>query len=187
MKDVKKKQCESIGCTTRPNFNWPDEQRGIFCGKHKKAGMRDVTNQRCGMPGCTTTPIFNWPNEKRGRFCLQHRDPGMQDVRNQRCVMCARTQPKYNLPGLRPWHCSDHVQPGMIRNPRVRCTHPQCDAWSTHGRTAPLRCESHAVPTDTNLVERECTSCGLTMVLCGTGHCEYCDPAAARKRRRLAK
>jgi hypothetical protein len=75
----------------------------------------------------------------------------------------------------------------MIRNPRVRCTHPSCAEWSTHGRTGPLRCEAHALPTDTILVERECGSCGLTMVLSGTGHCEFCDPGAARQRRRLAK
>jgi hypothetical protein len=26
---------------------------------------------------------------------------------------------------------------------------------------------------DTNLVERQCGSCGLTMVLTGTGHCKF--------------
>jgi hypothetical protein len=151
--------------------------------------MIDVKNTKCETSGCTRIPAFNAHGEAHGRFCAEHRLPGMGDVRSKRCEAsgCARTQPTFNLPELRPSHFSEHRQPGMIRNPRVRCTHPNCVEWSTHGRTGPLRCEAHALPTDTNLAERECGSCGLTMVLSCTGHCEFCDPSAARKRRRLAK
>jgi hypothetical protein len=150
--------------------------------------MEDVRNKRCETSGCLHQPIFNAPGEARGRFCAEHRLIGMEDVRSKRCEASGCThQPAFNLPGLRPSHCSEHRQPGMIRNPRVRCTHPNCAEWSTHGRTGPLRCEAQALPTDTNLVERQCGSCGLTMVLSSSGHCEFCDPSAAHKRRRLAK
>jgi hypothetical protein len=124
--------------------------------------MEDVMSKRCEASGCTRQPTFNAPGEARGRYCNEHRLPGMEDVRSQRCAAsgCTRTQPTFNLPGLRPSHCSEHRQPGMIRNPRVRCTQPDCKEWSTHGRTGPLRCEVHALPTDTNLVERKCAAAG---------------------------
>jgi len=113
----------------------------------------------------------------------------MVDVRNPRCVYagCDVTQPTYGLPGLKATICNKHHLTGMIRTPRVRCTDPRCTEWSTHGRTCPLRCEAHALDTDTNLVERVCVGCSLTMIVSCTGHCEFCDPTAANKRRRLAK
>jgi hypothetical protein len=135
--------------------------------------MEDVRSRRCEASGCTKlNPAFNVPGEARGRFCAEHRLPGMEDVQHDRCQASGCVvRPAFNLPGLRSSYCLDHRQPGMMRKPRVQCTQPDCKEWSTHGRTGPLRCEAHALPTDTNLVERECGSCGLTMVLSGTGHC----------------
>jgi len=188
MEDVLSKRCETSGCVRGPSFNVPGETRGRFCKEHRLPGMEDIKSKRCEASGCQSlNPGFNAPGETRGRFCGKHRLPGMEDVVSKRCEECTR-QPDFNVPGHPASHCSDHKQPSMIRNPRVRCTHPsKCKEWSTHGRTGPLRCEAHSLQTDTNLVEKACCSCGVTMILSGSGHCEFCDPGAARKRRRLAK
>jgi len=110
-------------------------------------------------------------------------------VRSKRCQAdgCPQTQPTFGLPGHIATRCTDHKQLGMIRNPRVRCTDPGCREWSTHRPTGAVRCEVHALSTDTNLIERECASCRLTMILGASGHCECCEPGTARKRRRQAK
>ena len=74
----------------------------------------------------------------------------------------------------------------MLKGSKKRCADGGCREWSTHGVTAPLRCEAHAWPRDVNLVEQPCVGCGLVYLLDDDGHCESCDPRTA-KRARLAK
>lgn len=188
MEDVKNQKCEAAGCKRTPSFNAPGETRGRFCAEHQLAGMEDVKNKKCEATGCKRVPSFNAVGETHGRFCAEHQLPGMEDVKNKKCEAAGcKRWPSFNRPGVRASYCSEHRQSGMIRNPRVRCCKPWCTDWSTHGRTGPLRCEAHALHTDTNLVERVCVGCALPMIVSCTGHCEFCDPTAANKRRRLAK
>mmetsp|Transcript_500 Transcript_500/g.1491 ORF Transcript_500/g.1491 Transcript_500/m.1491 type:complete len:304 (-) Transcript_500:25-936(-) len=191
MVDVKHTHCKADDCTSQPSFNTPGETRGAFCKSHAAPGMINVINflrARCQAEGCQTWPSFNTPGETRGAFCKRHAAPGMINVVSPCCHAdgCPRTQPAFGLPGHRATHCSDHKKAGMIRKPRVRCGDPGCRDWSTHGRTGPVRCEAHALTTDTNLIERECASCGLPMIVSASGHCEFCDPGTAIKRRRLS-
>ena len=74
----------------------------------------------------------------------------------------------------------------MLKHSKKRCIAEGCREWSTHGIRHPERCEAHAWSRDANLVESECVSCGLVMMLDPTGKCEYCDEQTA-KRARLAK
>jgi hypothetical protein len=149
MENVRSRRCEAGGCGRQAAFNAPGHIHGRLCAEHRLHGMENVMCRRCEVTGCTKlNPAFNTPGAARGRFCSAHRLPGMEDVQSKRCEAsgCTRTRRTFNLPGLRPSHCSEHRQSGMIRNPRMRCTQPDCKEWSTDGRTEPLRCEAHALP-----------------------------------------
>ena len=41
------KKCLEEGCKKVPNFNYPEENTGIYCNEHKKANMEDVVSKRC--------------------------------------------------------------------------------------------------------------------------------------------
>jgi len=40
--NVKHRQCARPSCFTRPAFNFPGQQKGVFCNKHKENGMVNV-------------------------------------------------------------------------------------------------------------------------------------------------
>lgn len=44
---VKSKRCLQDGCDVIPAFNPTDQNKGIYCDKHKKMGMIDVKNKKC--------------------------------------------------------------------------------------------------------------------------------------------
>lgn len=67
----------------------------------------------------------------------------------------------------------------MLRRPTARCKEPKCKEPALYGKDLePRRCETHKLEDDQNLVERECTSCHLPMVLNKDNLCECCDPTA---------
>ena len=73
----------------------------------------------------------------------------------------------------------------MIRRPNAKCEScTELAIWGTNW--VPLHCENHKTEAEHNLVERECASCKLVMVLDMNGRCEYCDPKRVRTVR-LAK
>jgi hypothetical protein len=64
----------------------------------------------------------------------------------------------------------------MIRRSNGKCR--LCREPALYGTNyIPRHCETHKADGEQNLVERECVSCHLIMILNMTEHCEYCDPA----------
>jgi hypothetical protein len=79
-------RCQFEGCNNQPSFNFPNENKEIFCKEHKRGGMINVIEKRkCQFEGCNKQPSFNFPNESKGLFCLEHKREGMIDVKNKRC------------------------------------------------------------------------------------------------------
>ena len=73
----------------------------------------------------------------------------------------------------------------MITRPRARCT--VCRKPAIYGKSfVPSHCEAHRESDDENLMERQCISCNLIMVLDKNNRCEYCDPVRFETNR-LAK
>ncbi len=190
MVNVVSKRCCHPGCDTQP-FYGKERGKGRFCKAHAELGMVDVKSKRCCHPGCDTIPGYDKEGGK-GRFCKAHAEHGMLDVKSKRCCHPGcYTQAWYGLPGHKPSVCAQHRQPGMLRKPNAKCKHPNCKESAMYGKyLEPRRCESHKLADDQNLVEQECVSCHLPMVLNAEHLCEFCKPeaferAALAKQRRV--
>jgi hypothetical protein len=62
----------------------------------------------------------------------------------------------------------------MVRIERTRCASLGCTFVPTHGIDEPVRCETHALEDEANLVERKCASCNLLYVLDENNQCINC-------------
>ena len=173
------KKCEYRDCDKiSASFDMPGG-KGRFCSIHATPGMVNVKDKRCAHPGCDkVTPNFDLPGGK-GRFCLIHKTPEMVNVKRKMCENpTCTTGALYGKPGTPKTHCAKHRVPGMIRRPNGKCKSPRCREPAIYGTNyTPRHCEAHRLPEEQNLVERECVSCHMTMILNATDHCEFCDPA----------
>jgi hypothetical protein len=187
MVDVRSKRCGHLGCTkVNPNFD-VSGGKGRFCADHKSVDMVDVRSKRCAHIGCTKQPAFDIAGGK-GRFCTDHKSDYMVDVKHKKCkhVGCT-TRAMYGKPGSQVSHCSQHKSVGMIKRPRSKCVIKGCSEIALYGKNSvAMRCEKHMTDDDDNLIERECVSCMLPMILNKNDICEYCDPDTF-KVARLAK
>ena len=165
--------CEHPDCNTHAAYNIPGE-RPRFCQKHAEAGMDLVIGKGCQYPGCKCrSHYFDVPGGK-GRFCTKHKEAGMVDVLNPKCEECD-TLASYGIPGGKKTRCTKHRKPGMLSRPRAKCI--VCRKPALYGQNyIPNHCETHKTSTDDNLMERECVSCHLTMILDKNDKCEFCDP-----------
>ena len=87
MVNVKDKTC--LKCKAQPAFNVEGEKQGIYCGKHKLAGMVNVISKTC--LECKAIPVFNVEGKKQGIYCGTHKLPGMVNVVSKTCKthMCS--------------------------------------------------------------------------------------------------
>ena len=167
------KYCEHDGCDIAASFAFKGEKQR-FCQTHAEKGMVGVMARGCTREGCeSTSRNYDVPGGK-GRFCNNHKEPGMVDVKSRRCEECTSIA-SVGKPGSQRSHCRVHRKPGMITLPRARCL--VCRKAAFYGvNYIPRRCEAHKTDEDQNLIERECVSCKLIMVLDKDDKCEFCVP-----------
>lgn len=175
MIDVNSTRCSFEGCCKQPTFkHLPTDKK--YCGEHKLPESIKIRSNLCKTSGCTISARFNTIGQKKGEFCFSHKSPGMVDVHTIRCVEC-QTIASYGIPGTKQTHCSKHRKPGMIQRPSHKCKIVGCKQPATHGtlRSA-LRCDEHKIDSDINMIEKECQSCKLPMIVNIDNLCEYCNP-----------
>jgi hypothetical protein len=188
MINVVDKTCGHLGCESQPAFNYIGKIKGVYCSIHKLSGMINLKKKTsCKHIACNIKgPCFNYRGETKGIFCSKHKSNGMIDVLHKKCVLC-NTGCLYGYPGIKPSHCYTHRQKGMIKRSKSKCIIPKCKAIAIYGSNwVATHCEDHRLPEEDNLVERECKSCNLLMVLDINDHCEFCNPKSF-ERSRLAK
>lgn len=183
MRNLIGKRCEDPSCDRHASYNIAGKQPR-FCQTHSEEGMVCVIGKGCRHPGCKCrSHNYDVPGGK-GRFCTRHKQVGMVDVLNPKCEECD-TLACYGIPGGKKTRCAKHRSPGMITRPRAKCV--VCRKPAQYGQYyIPKHCETHKCEQDDNLMERECISCHLTMILDKNGKCEYCDPVRFQTAR-LAK
>jgi hypothetical protein len=176
MTNVVSPRCEYSECNAIPGFGSVGG-KGKFCKTHAEPGMIDVKNKRCEHSDCKTRATYG-KNDNKAQFCIIHKIDGMIDVKNKRCEHSGcNKRPICGLPGIKPSLCTQHRKVGMLRHPTARCKHPNCKDHALYGKDLqPSRCEAHKLADELNLVERECKSCNLPMVLNKNNLCENCDP-----------
>lgn len=186
MRNLIAKYCEHPGCTVQATYNNAGE-KARFCQTHSTNEMVCVQKPKgCQYPDCTCRSHHYDVPGGGGRFCAKHKQSGMVDVMNPKCdATGCTTLATYGIPGAKPSRCSPHRSPGMISRPRARCV--VCRKPAVYGKAfVPSHCDLHKESDDENLMERECVSCHLIMVLDKNNKCEYCDPRRFESNR-LAK
>lgn len=176
MIDINHKKCIYEGCKLRPSFDLPNGN-GSFCKNHKSNNMVNILRKKCEYSSCNvTSPIFDIPGGK-GRFCNKHKLDNMINIAHKNCKEC-NTGVLYGLPGHKPSHCAKHRKPGMIRKSNANCKYIDCKQKALYGiNYIPTHCETHKQEHENNLMERQCISCKLNMVLDSNKLCEFCNPS----------
>jgi hypothetical protein len=175
MVNVKNKYCKYSGCeVAQPIFDIKGG-KGTFCAKHKITGMINIKDKICETDGCEILATFNIKGEKRGLFCIKHKTPDMIHVKGKLCESDCTTRANYGRPGFQVTHCYKHKLKGMILKPNAKCS--KCVNPAVWGMDKLLRhCELHKTDDDINLLERNCSSCGLLYILDKDNLCESCNP-----------
>ena len=81
MVDVTHQKCRYPNCGKQPHFGYSTEITPMFCGKHKKTGMKDIKHYFC--VECkkeTDNPSranWNFQNYPGGVCCDKHKKNGM--------------------------------------------------------------------------------------------------------------
>lgn len=170
---IGQKYCKYEGCgQPNPTFGFPGQTKG-YCSAHKQFGMSDLKHTMCEKCG-EITATFNFTGLPP-RFCKDDSELGMIDVTAIRCTQC-QTTATFGIPGNPPTVCAQHKFNGVIPNPRKRCIHEGCKEIAIYGIGKQIHCEDHVVTGEYNLIEKECKSCKLLMILNKDNLCGFCDP-----------
>ena len=175
--------CRHPECDIQASYSHPGQRPGA-CQAHSEEGMVCAIGRGCEAVGCSSKSRYYDVPGGKGRFCTKHRGVGMVDVSNPKCEEC-ESLASYGIPGNKRTRCTKHRKPGMITRPKAKCVECRKPAFYGIG-LVPRHCDLHKTDDDENLVERECTSCQLVMVLDGNNKCEYCEPSRFESNR-LAK
>jgi hypothetical protein len=96
----------------------------------------------------------------------------MIDIKTKKCKFSGcRKRALFALPRLFPEFCIKHRTDGMIKNPRKKCTHHNCNEYAIYGLTYSEHCDKHCLPDEYNLAERICPKCGQIDILNREGIC----------------
>lgn len=159
--------CIEEGCETRANFNNPHEKTGLYCNRHKKAGMIDVKNPKCEISGCSKRPNFNRNGQRKPTRCVKHKEAGMIDVAHPPCKEgeCL-VRPSYGMPGKKAEYCVTHKKDGMVNVVDPTCEEVSClkrPNFNTEGEALGRYCAEHKKEGMVDVTHRKCehTGCAL--------------------------
>lgn len=82
----------------------------------------------------------------------------------------------FGFPGNKEIRCGQHKTTGMLHQPRKKCIIKNCKEIALYGITKQLHCEDHKEKREYNLIEKECFSCKLVMILYEDNLCYFCNP-----------
>ena len=155
------KFCIHEDCKTRCNFNFPGQEKPIYCSIHKKEGMIDVKNIKCCEPDCQTQPSFHFPGESHGIYCSKHKKEGMINVKDKLCVHeGCNVQPSFNMPGMKKGiYCVKHKKDGMINVGVTYCQKEGClrqGSYNYPNEKKGIYCSDHKEKDMINVTEKKC-------------------------------
>ena len=175
--DVKNKKCKHPECDILACYGDPDNRKKIHCAKHAAPGEINVVSKKCEYPGCKTQANHGDPDIKKKIHCAKHANFGETDVKNKKCEYSGcETRAHYGKLFESKNHCAKHKQPNEFKEHKPKCHFPDCENRPTHSQNNyPNSCETHALPGETNIIERPCVSCKLEYFIPSSRDtCDYC-------------
>lgn len=164
-------KCKVQNCTVkRAIFNFPNEERGVCCSKHKENGMIDLFRVRCKHEGCMIQPVFNLPNKCNGILCNKHKKDGMINVHDKDRVCefkdCQK-RPSFNFENEeKPIFCSNHKLKNMIDITHIRCEYEGCNiqpSYNYSDKNTPLFCTIHKLKDMIDIKHQKCQHKGCNI------------------------
>ena len=190
--DIANKRCKHSGCKKHPHYGLPGSKKKEYCSKHAPDNYEDIANKRCKHSGCEKQPNYGLPGSKKKEYCRNHAPDNYEDIANKRCKHSGcKTRPSYGKLFTTSTHCSVHKTKNMYSTINPKCEYPLCKNrpfYTSKGKIFPLRCEDHALQGDSNVVERECSSCHLLDIISDEpsfkGQCNICNDFQEYKQRK---
>lgn len=126
MVDLRRRNCESPGCSKSAGFGFEGGDTMRFCSVHKEPGMVNLRGKRCEAPGCRRHPLYGYEGERR-QFCKTHREEGMVYKVGNNCQVpeCSR-QARFGDVGEEARFCMEHKKAGMMDVHHRLCEEPHC-------------------------------------------------------------
>ena len=166
MIDVKNKRCLIPGCITYPCFGFKDGPND-YCNSHKLEGMINVKSVKCKHDNCGIQARYGF-RDGIAEYCAEHKDDGMINLKDKRCCHeSCEVRPSYGLLFSKSRkHCRQHATLNEYGYDKLKpcCTYSGCinpahyiDPQDVN--VYPIRCNDHKIPTDVELVKRECPNC----------------------------
>ena len=175
--NITSRRCEILGCDKIPNFGSIVANIALHCVEHKLIGEVNIKSKKCYFGGCSKQPIFSYPDSKYGNHCSEHKLEGEIDVVNKKCIyLQCEIHACYGKLFESKTHCTKHRQPNEFIKRNPKCHFPGCENRPTHSQNNyPNSCETHALPGETNIIERPCASCKLEYFIPSSRDtCDYC-------------
>lgn len=179
---------------TYPVYNFPSENKPIYCKEHKLNGMINLKSQKrqCAFEDCTKTPQYSDAKETKDlskMYCKEHCQTvfGIAvRVYSDGCEFegCPIDRPCFNFPNeSKGRFCVDHKEDGMIDVNSSRCRKEGCGKQPCYNYSEfkfGIYCISHAKPNMMNVTGLKCKTEGCYTIPYSKnlekykGHCLRC-------------
>ncbi len=165
MIDVIHNTCMKEGCKKRPNFNYEEEIKALYCNTHKKDNMINVNNKNkiCIEDGCKKEGIFNYENKIKGLYCKSHKKDEMVDVKNKNKICIyegCKKRSNFNYENeKKALYCKSHKKNGMIDVNHNNCIKEGCKTQPTFNyknKTKPIYCRLHKLDDMVDVINEMC-------------------------------
>lgn len=136
--------------------------------------------RKCLDKNCKKKPSYGDRIDRKPLYCVKHCPIDFIDVVSKRCIdeNCDEIA-VYGIESYQQIHCIKHKNPNeFLRNkPKcvgdTKCKERPC--YTNRHNNIPIRCETHKLSDDLNIIERPCEKCGLPYYLLPNKLCEICD------------
>jgi hypothetical protein len=122
--------CIEKNCNVNACFNFLNEQKRLYCSKHKKEGMINIVSKKCLEEHCNKQPNFNLQGIKEGIYCSEHKKDSMIDVKNKKCIEleCNSITPCFNYKNEKKGiYCDKHKKEDMVNIKSKKCIEEKCN------------------------------------------------------------
>lgn len=182
--NVTSRRCQF--CDKIPIFGVPGTKRTLRCGSHREVNDVDLVNKHCQL--CDKIPNFGVLGTKLALRCGDHREVDDVNLISKHCqfVTCTSAA-SHGMLFSKPIFCSRHKLPQHYHSTKLQaaCKYDQCKSrpcYTDQKDNYPLRCEEHALPSDKNVLETNCSKCGLMDYIRQGNVCGCCSLFEIAKR-----